>query len=94
MTIKVSVRTFATFKEVFGDNNEVEVREGATVPDALRALCTMKKTGFDTLFSENGALKEHVILALNGTRIEVQDSGKMRVSGGDTIAAYPPVSGG
>ncbi len=92
--MKVRIRTFATFKDVFGDTNEVEVGEGGTVLDALRSLCREKDGGSETLFSGDGSLLGHVILALNGVRIEPADAGRTLLGEGDTIAAYPPVSGG
>lgn len=93
-TMKVRIRTFATFKDVFGDTNEVGVGEEGTVLDALHALCRVKGGGSETLFSQDGSLLGHVILAVNGVRIEPSDAGRTPLGEGDTIAAYPPVSGG
>jgi len=81
----LQVRLFAVLRERAGaDQVEVELEEGATVGDALRAIGARG----DGLAAALAAMP--VVMAVNRTYAEEQ----VRLGEGDELALIPPVSGG
>lgn len=81
----LQVRLFAVLRERAGrDSLEVEVAEGATVADALRALGEES----EPLAAALEAMS--VVMAVNRSYV----SGEATLSAGDELALIPPVSGG
>jgi MoaE-MoaD fusion protein len=81
----LQVRLFAVLRERAGcDSLEIELAEGATVADALRALAAESEP--------LGAALEAmpVVMAVNRSYV----SGDAALSAGDELALIPPVSGG
>lgn len=81
----LQVRLFAVLRERAGrDSLEIEVGEGATVNDALRALATENEP--------LGAALEAmpVVMAVNRSYVDEDAT----LSAGDELALIPPVSGG
>ncbi|HET7591092.1 MAG TPA: MoaD family protein [Solirubrobacterales bacterium] len=81
----LQVRLFAVLRERAGSERlEIEVAEGATVADALRAIRTESPP-------LAGALEVMpVVMAVNRTYVD----GGTRLAAGDELALIPPVSGG
>lgn len=92
--MKVRLRTFARFREVFGDGVEVDLAEGATLADLLGVLREQHPEGGEVLFDEAGSVKGYVILLHNKTRVKRSDLSKTVLSEGDEVAILPPVAGG
>jgi molybdopterin synthase catalytic subunit len=81
----LQVRLFAILRERAGrDSLEVEVAEGATVAEALRALADESKA--------LGAALEAMPVVMAVNRSYVDEGAKL--SAGDELALIPPVSGG
>lgn len=92
--VKVTVRFFARFGELLGNTQEIEAREGISVADLVKEAASGNKAGYDTIFDEEGAFRDFVIVMRNKKRIRSQDAGSIPVGEGDEIAVFPPVAGG
>ncbi len=90
----VRVRAFARFRELLGGDTEIEVPDGATVADVLQKSCSWSKEACMELFDASGMIRSHVILMRNRARLDRQAARETRVSEGDEIVVFPPVSGG
>jgi molybdopterin synthase sulfur carrier subunit len=91
--MKVTVRFFAMFREVFqAREKDVVMAEGATIAGLLESLCTSSKQR-DELF-ENGALKPFLIILKNGRHIQHLEGLATAIENGDVISIFPAVAGG
>jgi len=81
--MRVKVRLFASLREATSQEMVyLDLDEGATVADAWAGLC---------LYDQNlAACHGHVLMALNRRYV----AGNERLSDGDELAFFPPVSGG
>jgi molybdopterin synthase catalytic subunit len=81
----LQVRLFAVLRERAGrDSLEIEVAEGATVAEAIRALAAVSEPLAETLDAMP------VVMAVNRSYV----SEEATLSAGDELALIPPVSGG
>jgi molybdopterin synthase sulfur carrier subunit len=92
--MKARIRFFARFRELLGAEITVEPAAGTVLAGLIREVVRGNGEGYQAIFDERGAFREHVILMRNGKRIEAADAEKVEVAGGDEIAVFPPVSGG
>lgn len=90
---QITIRSFARFRELFGEVNTLSVPEGTSVLGALLAFSKTQKDGMDELFPK-GAFGSHIILMYNRERIDSDDAKTLHTAEGDEIVIYPPVSGG
>lgn len=90
---QITIRSFARFRELFGEVNTLSVPEGTSVLGALLAFAKTQKDGMDELFPK-GAFGSHIILMYNRERIDSDDVKTLHTAEGDEIVIYPPVSGG
>jgi len=91
--MKVTVRFFAMFREVFqARERDVVMAEGATIADLLESLCPSSKQR-DELF-ENGTLKPFLIILKNGRHIQHLEGLATVIENGDVISVFPAVAGG
>lgn len=93
--MRIKILAFAGFREILGKERELEVREGATVGEALLALGQMLPRFQEEAFEPpSGALRDYVLLMVNRKRIDpVHDLAK-QLQEGDELAIFPPVAGG
>jgi len=81
----LQVRLFAVLREQAGwDSLEIEVAEGATVAEAMRALATVSAPLAEALEAMP------VVMAVNRSYVGEETT----LSAGDELALIPPVSGG
>jgi len=92
--MQVRVRTFARFREIFGDGLELDLDEGATLADLLGVLRDRFPEGRDALFDDTGSVKGYVILLHNKTRVRRSEIAATVLEDGDEVAVLPPVAGG
>lgn len=92
--MKIRVKAFARFREVFGSDLSIEVPDGAAMTAVLAALRERAGDAGDAIFDETGALRTHVILMRNGKRVNRSDTGTIALADGDEVALFPPVAGG
>ena len=89
----VTVRSFAKFRELFGDEKRLDVPHASTIYDALILFAGETPAAQTGLF-ENGSLRPHVVIMYNKERIDTEDASEIVLEDGAEIVLYPPVSGG
>ncbi|MDD1695971.1 MAG: MoaD family protein [Methanoregula sp.] len=92
--MKVKIRFFAQFRELFGTDIITDVEEGTRFTSLIISIAEKNPEGYSSIFDEKGAFHEFVILMKNGKRIDIADASKTLVLDGDEIAVFPPVAGG
>ncbi|MET1124064.1 MAG: MoaD/ThiS family protein [Archaeoglobaceae archaeon] len=88
--MKVKLKFFATLREKFG--KELEVECDGTLEGAFRAAA--EKIGEDFLrevFDDSGKLRDDRIILVNGRNVKDEEP---KLEEGATIAIFPPVAGG
>ncbi|HJJ29391.1 MAG TPA: MoaD/ThiS family protein [Methanocorpusculum sp.] len=90
---QITIRSFAKFRELFGEMNSLGVPGGTSILGALLAFAKTQKEGMQELFT-GAELSSHIILMYNRERIDSDDAKMIQVAEGDEIVIYPPVSGG
>jgi molybdopterin synthase sulfur carrier subunit len=92
--MKIRIRFFARFRELFGPEVVADTAEGTSIRDLVRTVARGHPEGEDTIFDERGEFRRYVILMRNGERIETARADEIPVVDGDVIALFPPVAGG
>lgn len=92
--MKVKIRFFAQFRELFGTDIVVEPAPGTVLSGLIKEIAQKNRQGHDAIFDEKGSFREFVILMQNGRRIDITEAGEKPVADGDEIAVFPPVAGG
>ena len=91
--MNIIIRAFARYREDFGERTELTLEGSCTLPAALTELVAIKGHP-ETLFDEDGAVKDFVLVMVNGERLAPENRTTRLLSDGDEIIIYPPVSGG
>lgn len=92
--ITVTVRSFATLREVMDRKLRLDLSAGATV-GLLLAELTGRYKGLDgLLFSAPGTLRDFVNILKNGRNIHFLSGLSTPLEDGDVIALFPPAAGG
>lgn len=92
--MKVKVRFFAPFRELFGAyESEVELEGTSDVQELLNILCDSGERR-DKIFGQFGELRPYVMILKNRQPIQIFDGVGTKLKEGDEIAIFPPVSGG
>lgn len=92
--MKITVKAFATFREVMDMKVELEFPAGATIKTLLSEL-TARYMGLDTLlFAAPGTLRDFVNILKNGRNIHFIAGLDTPLDEGDMIALFPPAAGG
>lgn len=84
----------AEFRDVFGDETEVEIPEKGTILDAIQIFTRKADPDTGILTSGDGSMRSHVMIMYHGRRILPRDAGSIILKDGDRIILFPPVSGG
>lgn len=92
--MKVKVRFFAPFRELFGAyESEVELEGTPDVRELLNILCDSDERR-DKIFDQFGELRPYVMILKNRQPIQIFDGVGTELKERDEIAIFPPVSGG
>jgi MoaD family protein len=92
--ITVTVKSFATLREVMDAEIRMEFTGGATIRSLLAEL-TGRYTGMGALlFASPGTLRDFVNILKNGRNIHFLAGLDTPLDEGDLIALFPPVAGG
>ncbi len=92
--MKITVKTFATLREVFSGTGvlTIELPEKSSVEDLIEALRkqTKHKISLEDLGESNPSIK----VLVNGREITYLNGIKTELKDGDVVAIIPPVGGG
>jgi len=92
--MKVRVKFFSTFKELFGgDETTVELGGGAGVPDLLASLCGARLECRKALYDDSGKMRRDIKLMKKGKDIEIMNEAS-RLKDGDVVLMFPTIFGG
>jgi len=91
--MRVSIKAFATFRNVLGKERLVEIAEGEDITDLLNALCNSFGGLQDLLFDDSG-LKDDVNILVNGRNIQALNGVQTKLADGDELALFPAAIGG
>lgn len=92
--ITITVKSFATLREIMDAQIQVDLPRGATV-HLLLAELTTRYSGLDAMiFTSPGTLRNLVNILKNGRNIHFLDGLDTLLADGDLIALFPPVAGG
>jgi len=96
MERKVTVRFFTTLREITQRGEEVvELSRDLTVEELLKRLSEQYDRQFaEYVFDEQGKIRPHFQLLVNGENIASLHGLKTRLRRGDDVAIVPPVGGG
>ncbi|MFW6017758.1 MAG: ubiquitin-like small modifier protein 1 [Halapricum sp.] len=91
--MEITLRFFASFREVVGQKTLVrEYEDASTVGDVIETL-TAEFPDLD-LYGEDGSLREYVTVMRDGRDVIHVDGLETGLEGGETLSLFPPVAGG
>lgn len=90
----VEVKLFANFREGVGQG-EISI-PAKSVKELIENISQEYENLEDELYrnKETGELNEFINILVNGRRIDVRNDYSMKLEDDDTVAIFPPVSGG
>jgi molybdopterin synthase sulfur carrier subunit len=92
--MKITVRAFADYREIIGNEVELVLPEGETIGTLLSDIAERHPVLQRQMFVKTGELKEFINILINGRNIAFLDNMATIVVDGDIIALFPPVAGG
>ena len=92
--MKIRVKFFATFRELFGgEEKEIELESESNIQDLLNLLCDSSQCR-QKIFDHSGKLRPDVKILKRGRHIQFLDGIHTQLKEGDVIIMFPPVFGG
>jgi len=92
--MKIKVKFFATFRELFGaEVKEIELGNGSNIQGLLELLCDSRQR-CQKILDHSDKLKPYIKILKNGRHIEFLNGIYTELEGGDVVAMFPPVGGG
>ncbi|MGA9098346.1 MAG: ubiquitin-like small modifier protein 1 [Methanotrichaceae archaeon] len=92
--MKIHIRSFANFRDILGEDLDMEIKEGSTIWDLLQSLISTHSNIRTAIFNEAGNIREYVIIMKNRKNIESLQGLSTILGEGDEVAILPPVAGG
>ncbi len=90
----MEVRLFGEFREAAGKATvTLELPSGSSCEEALRELVRLEPRLGELLFSE-GVLRDHLHVFVNGENVNHREGLRTRLSDGDVLTFFTPISGG
>ena len=91
--MRIKAKFFAYFRDLFGGRElGLDVGEGATVGEALEALCDSPARRAEVF--AGAELKPHLVVMVNGVHIHSLRGLDTVLAAGDTLAVFPFLGGG
>jgi len=92
--ITVTVKAYATLREILGKEYIARIEAGGTVNELLSALCSRFPTLSRALFDKTGQVKRYVNIMKNARNIVFLDGIDTGLVDGDVLSLFPPAEGG
>jgi len=92
--MKIRVRMFGRFKQLFGDGKEVQVPDGINPRDALGSVVARESQLYSAIFDDDGKVRNYIVLMVNRKRISPAKFSQFALQEDDELAVLPPVAGG
>lgn len=92
--ITITVKSFATLREVMDAQLCMKVMKGATIRSLFAELCGRYEGLDERLFAGPGTFRDYVNILKNGRNIQFLAGLDTPLEDGDTIAMFPPLAGG
>jgi molybdopterin synthase sulfur carrier subunit len=93
--MKITFRTFATFREVIGTTEtELILPQRETVGGLLENLCKTHPRLRAHLFDAAGRIKPYILILKNGRNVTSLQQLDTVIDEDDAIALFPPIAGG
>ena len=92
--MKVRVKFFATFKELFGcEAKEVELENESNIQGLLNLICDSSQCR-QKIFDPSGEIRRDVKILKKGSNVQFADGVQTRLKDGDVIIMFPSLFGG
>jgi len=92
--VNVTVKSFATLREIMDTQIQLDMPEGATVRMLLAGLTGRYPGLEEMIFSSPGTLRDFVNILCNGRNIAFLKGLDTPLATGDLVALFPPAAGG
>jgi len=92
--ITITVKSFATLREVMDTQVRMDLPRGATIRSLLADLTGRYEGLDDLLFAAPDTLRDFVNILKNGRNVEFLNKLDTPLDDGDLIALFPPAAGG
>jgi len=85
---------FSFKREISADYRCLELREGATVREAIDELVRRFPEIRERLFDDQNGLRRHINALVNGGNVQMRERFDTVLRDGDRLTLLPPVGGG
>jgi len=86
--MNIKVKFTGHYKDIFGEEKDVELKGGATLHDLAEAMCTSKEH-YQAIFDDSGRPKPGVgIEEKKGRKLKLLDAGNAKLSDQDEIIIF------
>jgi MoaD family protein len=92
--ITITVKSFATFREVMDMQIRMDFPKGSTIRTLLAELTGWYEGLGELMFTAPGTLRDFVNILKNGRNVHFLAGLDTPLDDGDVIALFPPVAGG
>ena len=92
--ITITVKSFATLREVMDAQIRVDLPKGSTIRSLLAELTGRYEGLDDLLFTAPETLRDFVNILRNGRNVHFLAGLNTQLDDGDLIALFPPAAGG
>jgi len=92
----ISTKYFAALREITGKKEETFEFDGeVNAKKFLEAIVTRYgKEVAEFLLDQKGALRESLVMLVNGNAVDTSDLASLKLKNGDLVVILPPIGGG